>query len=232
MSSIKPGSNRSKIKNDNSTYLTMASPAAGKVIKEFKTTWRVPTDPVPNQQLLFLWNGVEAGNLFMQPVLAWGVHFQSIPGESTGGPFWEVYNVNAWGDDYISTKCIRVEAGELLEGFITLNEIDNGTYYYSFGFTGEKFSSITVNVASYNPMEFIEECYEPRFESESYLDSPPDEFVKMKNISVQYTDGSFEESIYWQFYEGKNHQLATPSGKNGEIISKSGVDGRVDFYFQ
>lgn len=51
----------------------------------------MPSNPTSNKTL-FLWNAIENIDIFMQSVLAWGDHFNSIPGESTGGHFWEIYN--------------------------------------------------------------------------------------------------------------------------------------------
>jgi hypothetical protein len=42
-------------------------------------------------------------------------------------------------DKHTSSKCIKVEPGDITEGFIHLESVSNGEFNYSFGFSGEKF---------------------------------------------------------------------------------------------
>jgi|GEM_PF-4067202 len=62
---------------------------------------------------------------------------------------------------------------------------------------------------------------------------PPDEGVKIKNISAEFHDtGGIlfpDVNFSWQFgAEG----IYTPSGRNGEIVNDSIHASEIDFYFR
>ncbi|WP_183571966.1 hypothetical protein HDF18_03245 [Mucilaginibacter sp. X5P1] len=191
-------------------YYTSASVPAGDTIKKFTTRWIVPVAPT-NDSTQFLWNGLDGGSL--QPVLQWG----------NGSTTWQIAN---WYylNGYHHGTYITIPAGTALTGVITLTAHTDTSYTYTESFTG--YAAANVTVVRPTLANSTAECWESY--TNSYIYFPNQSYVGMTNINCLTLEGT-HPSLPWVVSTGS---ITTPSGKNTVVVSDSGTNGEVDFYFR
>lgn len=196
------------------------------LVQEFKTSWTVPSLPVAphDNATLYLWNGLQAYSHpgLLQPVLAWH------PGADS-------WCVSCWytkdAVQYSEGNRVNVKPGDNLQARIAFVAAGDEGYTYNMEFTGAEFAATSVTVDMPYAMNWLMLCLEPY--TDNYLDLPPDQLVKMRDINVTLTPlgntQPFITTIDWYFW---NNGIETPSGINGEVVSNNAASGEVDFYFR
>jgi len=109
-------------------------------INFFNTTWSVPPAPASNDdQTVFLFNSLvpTASGAILQPVVQWG---GSAAG---GGAYWSVASWYLVGSSTYYTTLIDVNAGDVLEGVLSLTSTDGTNYDYVSSFSNIEGTSIT-----------------------------------------------------------------------------------------
>lgn len=206
----------------NGYYVDSPLPS-GKNIQSFSTSWVVPSAPVAGADTVqFLWNGADnanGGSAFMQPVLCWNNGY---------GHIWYVQNWGyANGAYFHSNASAAIASGTTVTGVMTQVSAAPGAYKYTIGFTG--YPSITYTQTYPDPANEVIECWESY--ASSYTSFPPDQYVAMKSMNLQYVgSGSTNQPITW--IQTNDGARPTPSGKNTVIKNNGTTNSIVDFYFR
>lgn len=104
----------------------------GSPISSFATSWIVPPAPKTyDGQTVFLFNSIEPAsyNAILQPVLQYG------PSAAGGANYWAVASWYVVGSQAYHTTLVRVNAGQVLNGLITLKSYCGNNYNYASTFT-------------------------------------------------------------------------------------------------
>lgn len=202
-------------------YYVDAPLPSGKIMQSFSTSWVVPSAPVTDT-VQFLWNGADndaGGSAFMQPVLCWNNGY---------GQIWYVQNWGYVNGAYFhSAASAAIASGTTVTGVMKLISSAPGAYKYTIGFTG--YSSITYTQTYPDPANEVIQCWESY--CNSYTSFPPDQYVAMKSMKLQYAgSGSTNQPITW--VQSDDGARPTPSGKNTVIKNNGTTNSIVDFYFR
>jgi hypothetical protein len=114
----------------------------GNPISYFSTRWIVPpAPPSDNDQIIYMFNGIETRTFgwILQPVLQWGDN------GDFGGDYWCIANwfVNS-GSFAGHGNSIQVNAGDVLQGIMTLTNHSGGNFSYLSSFDGHSDADFTV----------------------------------------------------------------------------------------
>ena len=207
-------------------WITNANFQSPKPLKSFVTTWVVPAAPATNDnQLLYLFNGLQTSSLILQPVLQWGNN------GSFGGAGWCVASWLADGQNGPASHSppVNVNPGDTLIGRIT-HDLDlapplfpfRGTQW-SCEFVGIASSGISVVVTD----EFLDcvetlECYSISRAS----DYPRSLVTAMTAIAITNQDGT-APALSWAAVN-----RVTDCGQHTVIISDSATNGEVQLWYR
>lgn len=127
--------------------------ATGRPITKFVTTWEVPPAPATqSSQLLYLFNGIEPadGQVIVQPVLQWGDSGADEDGQNRTGAFWTVASWIVGGPDDSATHTphVRVNAGDMLVGTVTLAGRSAAGFVYNCEFQGLAGTTLVTSAVS------------------------------------------------------------------------------------
>ncbi len=191
----------------------------GRPVSRFATRWVVPPEPTTHSnQIIFLFNGIQNSTMIYQPVLQWGV---SAAG---GGPYWAVASWYADGQTGTSfhSNLVRVNAGDILEGVMTLTAQNTHGFSYNCSFSG-------INGASL-PIQNVQEltwCIETL---EAYrvtqISDYPDCFeTAMTAIDIE-VGGNTHPALAWTAVD-----RVTDTGQHTVVASNSSTAGEVDLCY-
>ena len=186
-------------------------------VSVFSTSWVVPPAPMAaNDQLVFIFPGIQNETMILQPVLQWGI---SAAG---GGNHWAVASWYADGQNgkAFHTKLITVQPGNTLTGIITLTGSTSGKFNYRCEFVDIPNSSLSINkVDKLTDCCQTLECYGIK----KAMDYPSTFRTSMHNISLTLGTESTPPFIDWRLTNS-----VTDCGQHSIVISNSAVSGEVD----
>ncbi|RSL16088.1 hypothetical protein EDE15_1597 [Edaphobacter aggregans] len=189
-----------------------------KPVSYFTTSWVVPPAPaVSENQLLFLFNGIQNDTMIYQPVLQWGV---SAAG---GGPYWAVASWYADGQNGKSfhTNLVRVTPGQVLVGVMNETAQSATGFSYNCQFAGIANTSLPItNVQQLTWCVQTLECYG----LQKCTDYPATCRTEMKAIQIQA--GGANVTPAWTAYNP-----VTDCGQKAVIVSNASPGGEVDLYY-
>lgn len=141
---VKPTSTSSSVEPLETGWIAYASwyNSGSDPISSFTTSWTVPAVPAANDgQTLFYFNSIEPASYdaILQPVLQYG---GSAAG---GGAYWAVASWYLVGSNTYYTTPVQVNAGDNLDGIITLTSTDGTNYDYVTSFTNVDGTSLTAS---------------------------------------------------------------------------------------
>ncbi|KAJ6517856.1 hypothetical protein DFH09DRAFT_1098648 [Mycena vulgaris] len=158
-------------------------------ISSFTTTWTVPPVPAAQHgQTLFLFNSIEpaTGDAILQPVLQYG------PSAAGGGDFWAVATWYLSGDATFFTPPVAVNAGDPLNGSISLVGQTDSTYTYNSEFTNIDGTTLTIDGSE--PLVWATETLEAYAVVEA--DDYPTGSTVFTGINLMLADGTVP-SVSW-----------------------------------
>lgn len=197
----------------------------GVAVKVFGAAWTVPSAPIsPNStallDLMIALRSNTNGSV-LASTLTWYPDAQA----------WFASCVYTEGElDFTSRDRIKVEPGDRLEARIAFIK-RRDMYSYIAYFLGDKFKSAAHTVKTPNSLNITSVLFDAQ--TYDYVDLPPDESVRVKNIFVELpmTGGipNPTTKANWEFDSGGVH---TPSGRGGVVVDDSILAGEIDFYFR
>jgi hypothetical protein len=194
-------------------------------ISYFSTEWVVPPVPASDDgQLIYIFNGLTPSDnsYILQPVLQWGVN-----GQGLGGNYWAIANwyvpnptTNASAPLFVSTL-VQVNAGDSLQGIMTLTGQSGGTFNYSSVFAGYATADLNLTDIQEQTIAYETlECYGITQAS----DYPNTLMTAMTNIEIKL--GSTEASIDWT-----PQNTVTDNGQQCIIVSNASPGGDVYLFY-
>ncbi|KAF7307861.1 hypothetical protein MKEN_01146400 [Mycena kentingensis (nom. inval.)] len=177
-------------------------------IASFTTTWKVPPVPATNHgQTIFLFNSIEpnSGNAIIQPVLQYG------PSAAGGGSFWAVASWYLVGSQTFFTTPVRVNAGQTLNGIITLvSQQSSSSFTYNTAFTNVGGTSLTI--AGSAPLTWATETLEAY--GVTAISDYPSGSTLFSGINLKLASGA-TPSVSWSVVNDASEGLTTTVGTNG-----------------
>jgi len=190
----------------------------GKPLTSFKTTWRVPPNPLTQHgQTIFLFNGIQNSSMIYQPVLQWG------PSAAGGGNNWAVASWYADGQTGHSfhTGLTNVGVDQILVGIMTETGSSGGLFSYDCIFQGIANSNLPIqNVQELTWCAETLECYGITVCS----DYPAAGRTQMTGIEIVTTGG--HPALSWT-----PDNAATDCGQHTTVVSNNSPGGEVDLYY-
>jgi hypothetical protein len=191
--------------------------STGKPITSFKTTWRVPPDPMSNDgQLIYLFNGIQNSTMIYQPVLQWGNN------GAFGGNYWCVASWYADGQNgqAFYSQNSRVSVNQALVGLMTQTGSANGQFSYNCIFEGIANSAL--------PIQNVQELTWCAETLEAYGVQKSSDYPAAGKCAMTAIE------IITQGDAGLNWTPETPVSDTGQhtvVVSNANPNGEVDLYF-
>jgi hypothetical protein len=207
----------------------------GTPITSLATTWTVPPAPATQaSQLLYFFNGIEPGDgqVIVQPVLQWGDSGADEDGQNRTGPFWTVASWIVGGPDGSATHTphIRVNAGDVLTGVVTLTDQSAAGFAYECEFQGlagttlatPPISQLVWCVETLEAYE-LQGAHTPPYDLNEASEYPPGQ-VSFHDIGIVTNApgpaGAWvSQDVVSQY--GENAVVAANSTTNGEVVISS-----------
>jgi hypothetical protein len=192
----------------------------GQPITYFSTNWIVPPAPqTSNGQLIYLFNGIENASFtcILQPVLQWGVS------PSGGGNYWAIANWYVGSPDSgmaFHGPLIPVNAGDNLQGIMTMTGTNGTTFNYNSSFNGYSADWAVTDVDELVWASQTLECYYFK----QFTDYPGTDMTAMSAIEIKTTGG--EASLQWDAFNA-----ITDNGQHCNIVSNNSPGGEVDLFY-
>jgi hypothetical protein len=188
----------------------------GRPVSALSTTWRVPPAPrTSNNQLIYLFNGIENSTHILQPVLQWGVS------PAGGGPYWAIASWWVSTSDAQHSPLTRVNVGDELLGGI--NALDS-SYRYVCGFRGPADSDLVVQ--NVDELIYCAQTLEA-YRITATTDYPDTTDTAMTGIALSTgLAATPETSLRWSAIDA-----VTDAGQRTVIVSNSPTAGEVDLYY-
>jgi hypothetical protein len=205
-------------------YATWTAPP-GQPVVSFKTTWVVPPPPrTQNNQLIYLFNGIQNSSWIYQPVLQWGN--SPDPG---GGNYWSVASWLADGQNgpAFYSPLIRVNPGDVLTGIITLTRQYGNLFDYDCVFAGLPGSCLPIR-----GVQQLTNCVETLEAYDKTGQNPPANcsdypfVLKTAMAAIEIRSGTGEMTLTWQ-----KQNLVTACGQHAVPVSDKSPGGEVDLYY-
>jgi len=186
-------------------------------VSSFKTKWVVPAEPLAaDDQLLYVFNGIQNSAMIYQPVLQWGTS------PAGGGGSWAVasWYVNGDDGDAFHSDLVPVQRGEILVGIITLIAQTGGALDYNCEFQNIKGTALAIQGVDEMPwcVETLEVYGIDR------VDNYPTRQIKMQSIELRL--GAAPANLVWSVWAP-----VTDAGQAVRVIDEStSGGGEVDLY--
>jgi hypothetical protein len=191
---------------------------SGTPVSSFTTTWTVPKAPKAyHQQTLFQFNSIEPSSYdsILQPVLQYG------PSAAGGAKYWAVASWYVTGNDAYYSSLVKVKAGQVLVGVITLTSQSGQNFTYSCEFTG--ISGTNFSIENISQLTWCTETLEV-YGVSACNEFPNTAYSEMDDINV--LTGGKTPSVDWVPTD-----VATSCGVQTTIVTNGGTDAAVDIYF-
>ena len=191
----------------------------GHPVTRFATTWVVPPAPATDHgQTIFLFNGIQNSTMIYQPVLQWG------PSAAGGGSYWSVASWYADGQSGVSfhSSLVRVNAGDVLVGVMTLTGQANGKFNYNCEFTG--IGNASLPITNVEELTWNIQTLEA-YSCQAATDYPNANFTALAAIDLTTSAG--HPAITW----APNNAI-TDVGQSTRVVSNANPGGEVDLYYR
>lgn len=198
----------------------------------FSTTWVVP--PVPSSdddQIIFLFNGLQPddGSHILQPVLQWGA-------ANGTGKIWSITNwyANSEGGAAITKTPIQVNAGDVLQGVMTLTGQSGSEFSYHCSFVGH--TSVDIDANNIDELTWAYETLEaygsqdetkPVPQCSDYPNTPLTAFTDIEIKTGSDLAHGTDATIDWQ-----TETTFTDCGQQVVVVSNASPGGIVYLYYQ
>jgi hypothetical protein len=187
-------------------------------ITSFSSVWTVPPAPATdNNQLFYLFNGIQNSSMIYQPVLQWGSN------GAFGGNYWCVasWYADGQGGPAFHSAPVNVTAGQILTGIMTLTDQTTQGFSYDCEFQGIPNSGY--------PIQNVPELWQCVETLETYgmteaSDYPPGK-TGMASIDIQ-TQGT-QDAVTWTLVDA-----ITDAGQHVALFDTDySGHGEVDIWY-
>jgi hypothetical protein len=186
-----------------------------------------PAPATEHSQIIFLFNGVTPSDnsYILQPVLQWGVSNNGVT--NWGGNYWAICNwyvpyPGSGNPTFVGNDLVPVNAGDTLQGIMTLTGQSGGTFNYESVFVG--YPTTTLNVTDVEEQTIAYETLECYGITEG-SDYPDTLMTAMTNIEIKL--GSAEASLSWLA-----QNTVTDNGQQCVIVSNASPGGAVYLFYE